>query len=134
MIVMMKHTLPRRSSVPSVDAPVVRETVEMFLARGGRITKCPTKTAQGALMYAPVIAVDGHTLPLGTVGNEYLPNFVRDLNTYDIAQDDRVSVTDDGSAHVVREDAVRSMRASVQWRDRWVQTLRRDDADIMEDM
>lgn len=124
----------RRDSASILDAPIVKETVEMFLARGGQITHCPPKTAHGALMYAPVIAVDGHTLPVGTSGNEYLPNFVRDLSTYDTAQQEPVSAEDDGSMSVVREDAARSVRPDVAWRDRWNQTLRREDADIMEEL
>jgi hypothetical protein len=106
----------------------------MFLARGGRITRCPTKTAQGALMYAPVIAIDGYTLPVGTPANEYLPNFVRDLSTYDTAQDDPVTPEDDGSLSVVREDAARTVRPDLAWRERTNQTLRREDTDIMEEM
>lgn len=129
----MKHTTARRVTASSPDAPIIRETVEMFLARGGHVTKCPPKIAQGAIMYAPVIAVDGHILPVMSTGNEYLPNFVRDLSTYDTAQQDSVTPEDDGTASIVREDLSRTMRPAVAWRDRINHTLRREDADIMEE-
>ena len=131
---MMKHTPAHLSTAASVDAPIVRETVAMFLARGGHITKCPPKMAHGAMMYAPVIAVDGHTIALGTSGNEYVPNFVRDLSTYDTAQNDPVTVEDDGSSSMVREDLAHQMRPNVEWRERMNHTLRREDADIMEEL
>ena len=131
---MMKHrTTARRRIAPVEDGPIVKETVEMFVARGGHITKCESRPAQGAMMYAPTIAVDGYTIPIGTSGNEYLPNFVRDLSTYDTAQNDPVTAEDDGSASVVREDLAHGMRPDVSWRDRFNHTLRREDADIMEE-
>lgn len=131
---MMRQFTLRRESAPLADAPVRKETVEMFLARGGRITQCPSKPATGALMYAPVIAVDGYTLPIGTAGHEYLPNFVRDLPTYDIAQADRLTNVDDGSVSVVREDLARSVRSTTAWHERQQYMARREDADIMEEL
>jgi len=129
----MKHTAPQHVISSSADTPIVRETVEMFLARGGCITKCPPMPAQGASMYVPVIAIDGHTLPVLGAGNEYLPNFVRDLTTYDTAQRDPVTPNDDGSSAIVREDLSSSMRHIITWRDRINYTLRREDTDIMEE-
>lgn len=85
-------------------------------------------------MYTPSIAVDGYTIPVGvTGGNEYLPNYVRDLSTYDAAQNDPITAEDDGSASIVRADLAHGMRPDVGWRDRFNHTLRRDDADIMEE-
>lgn len=122
------------NSASALDAEIIIETPDMFLARGGCITKCPPKTAQAPMMYTPVIAVDGYTVPLGTVADEYIPNFVRDISTYDIAQDDPVTVEDDGSASVVREDLERNMRSTVSWRNRVNYVLRHEDADVMEEL
>lgn len=132
----MMHTTSVRlnPSATSPDQPVVKETVEMFLARGGRITHCPTKPAQGAMMYTPTIAVDGHEIPVGVHNHEYLPNFVRDLPTYDKAQQEVVTTEDDGTASLVRQDLHHSMRPTIEWRDRHNRTLRRDDTDVMEEM
>jgi len=125
---MMTHTTPVRP-----DAAVVKETVDMFLARGGQITRCPPRPAQGTTMYATAIVVDGYTLPISTPANEYLPNFVRDLTTYDIAQATRLSSHDDGSVSVVRDDAARCLQATMGWREHRTRTQPQEDRDTMEE-
>ena len=85
-------------------------------------------------MYTPTIAVDGHEIPVGVHNHEYLPNFVRDLPTYDKAQQEIVTTEDDGTASLVRQDLQHSMRPTIEWRDRQNRTLRRDDTDVMEEM
>lgn len=116
------------------DAPIVVETVEMFLARGGTITKCPPRAAGNIPMYVPTISVDGYDLPVtSAVAPEYVPNFVRDLSTYDSAQSDPVTINDDGSDSVMREDARRSVRPTTDWAERDRRDRSREGADTMEE-
>lgn len=129
---MMSMLMKSRLAAASVDAPIEKETVEMFLARGGSITRCPSKPALGPMMYTPTIMVDGHTLPIGTVGHDYIPNFVRDLASYDIAQSEVLTPEQDGSAMVVRHDARRSAAPAVAWREAHIQSRRREDDDLLE--
>lgn len=116
-----------------IDRPFIRETPEEFLARGGRIVKCPPRMAIGPSMYTPTIVVDGHELPVSLGSYEYLPNFVRDLTTYDAAQEDRVTPLDDGSTDIVRRDERRAIRSDVEWRERQNKRSAREGADVMEE-
>ena len=123
----------RRKQVDNLDQPFTKETPEDFLARGGRITKCPPRIAIGPSMYTPSIMVDGYELPISLGSYEYLPNFVRDLNTYDVAQADQVTPLDDGSTGVVRLDERRAMRANLEWHKKQNQQNTREGSDTMEE-
>lgn len=119
----------------NVDAPIVVETVEMYLARGGQITKCPPKSAENMPMYVPCISVEGYHLPLNvTIGAEYLPNFVNDVTTYDRAQSEQVTAVDDGSVELVRDDERRSIRPTIDWVETRVKRNGREGADMMEEL
>lgn len=124
----------KRRSAMSADTPVVKETVDMFLSRGGTITRCPSRRAIGSTMYTSVLAIDGYELPLMTTATpEYLPNFVCDVNTYDTAQEHPMSPHDDGTALLVREDAARAAKPSTDWATTVAARYRREDSDSMED-
>lgn len=117
----------------SVDVAITVETVDMFLSRGGTITKCPPKMAADGSVYTPTVMVDGYELPMVTTpGNEYVPNFVRDLETYDTAQQKYLSVEDDGSASMLREHVRREAAPTVSWHTRNVMRAGREGSDIME--
>lgn len=131
---MTTRSTHRRFSPSAVDNPFTRETVEQYLARGGTIRKCAPSPALGAPMYTPIIAIDGYQLPVSMGAPEYVPNFVCDLSTYDEAQRDRVSMDDDGSRAMMREDEERSMRTNVSWRATYNTRCARDGADVMEEM
>lgn len=118
----------------SLDTSPTVETVEQFLARGGRIQKCAPNVARGPSMYTPTIAIDGYELPVNIGTPEYIPNFVRDLTTYDEAQRDCVSMVDDGSVSVVRDDVSRVMRPSMRWRTTYNARCAREGADVMEEV
>lgn len=80
----------------------------------------------------PSILVDGYELPLGTGGDEYLPNYVRDITTYDDAQRDVLTANDEGIPALVRRDVAQQVRPVVE---SYVTVRRRasvEDADIME--
>lgn len=120
----------RLHSAASLDTP--HETVEQYLARGGRIIQCPTKPAYGESSYAPTINIDGYELPLGTGGDEYIPNYIRDVGTYDTAQTERFTVEDDASAAVVRQDVTRVTEYLVSAHTTVARRAQREGADIME--
>jgi hypothetical protein len=132
--IMTTRSTHRRSSPLALDSPCTVETVEQYLARGGTIQKCAPGSALGASMYTPIIDVDGYQLPVNISMPEYVPNFVRDLSTYDTAQQDPVSIQDDGSAAIIREDEERSMRRNVSWRVKYNTQCAREGADVMEEM
>lgn len=126
----MMHSVTRQSNSDIVQTT---ETVEMFLARGGTITKCPTRNAANESVYTPTVVVDGYELPMTTTpGNEYVPNFVRDLDTYDTAQQKYLSVEDDGSAPMLRDYVKREVSSTVAWHSRNVSRSAREGADYME--
>lgn len=118
------------SSSTALDTSV--ETVEQYLARGGCIIQCPPKSAQGAVTYAPMISIDGHELPLGTGGDEYIPNYVRDTATYDTAQSEPLTVEDDASAAIVRHDVARVTNHLVSAYTIAMRRASNEGADIME--
>lgn len=109
------------------------ETIEQYLARGGRITTCPARPAHADSAYMPSIQVDGYELPLGTGGDEYLPNYVRDITTYDDAQQERLSYEADGAAALVRADVASYARPLTRAYTHAQVLAHREDADIMEE-
>lgn len=125
---MMSHRFRSSAPLDSCD-----ETVEQYLARGGSITHCPEKPALGATTFAPTLCIDGYELPLGTGGDEYVPNYIRDVGTYDTAQTERVTVEDDASAALVRADVSRVTTYLVTPHLIATRRARREGADIMED-
>lgn len=82
-------------------------------------------------MYSQTLTIDGIEVPVGPGGQEYVPNFVRDIKTYDIAQQDPVTAQDDGSHSIARADARRAVGSMVNWRER-VRRQVRDGSDNME--
>lgn len=127
-------TFMKLSKSRSVDGPIVVETVQQFLERGGKITQCPPRRAQGASMYAQVIAVDGYELPvLGATPVEYVPNFVKDSMTYDIAQQDIMSPLHDGTTQVMRDDERVTARNIIRERNSQVLSQTREGCDGMEE-
>ena len=123
----------RHKQLENLDQPFTKETPEDFLARGGKITKCPSRMAIGPSMYTPSIVGDGYELPISLGSYEYLPNFVRDLNTYDAAQTDQVTPLDDGSTSVIRLDERRAMRSNLEWREKQNEQNTREGSDTMEE-
>lgn len=121
-----------RAAFTSENNAETTETIEQFLSRGGSITYCPPRPASGSMAYAPVIAVDGYELPTGTGGNEYLPNYVRDVESYDSAQSEQLTVMDDGVDALVRADVSRTTSYLVSSHLQSQQRARRDGADGME--
>lgn len=103
MGVMKKSRNPSLITAADFDTIFRRETPQEFLARGGRITKCPSKVATGV---APlVIYVDGHALPTyGRIERDVgLPHKMT-VEDYDVAQRELVERgTDDGTATMWRE-------------------------------
>lgn len=83
-------------------------------------------------MYAPVIAIDGYELPVTMGSFEYVPNFVRDLDTYTTAQTDRLTAVHDGGTALVREDEQRAVRTTAAWRQQQYHRQSREGADFME--
>ena len=81
------------------ESPTPPETIEEFLARGGRIQSVAGHVAMGGPS-GVAIHVDGATLPLSSHESEYVPSFVRDLASYDAAQAVAPSDLDDGTAAV----------------------------------
>jgi len=93
------NTIPRRSKLPKKSSPDrvnTRENVAEFLLRGGTVTQCPSRSAT-LVSQSPTIYVDGQHLPMGTVQQEYIPSFVRDIATYDAAQAEVLCPDDDGT-------------------------------------
>ncbi len=123
----------RHKQAADLDRPYTKETPEDFLSRGGKITKCPPRMASATSMYTPSIVVDGYELPIHLGSYEYLPNFVRDLDTYDVAQADPVTPLDDGSTHSVHSDEQRALRANLEWHEKQYQQNRREGSDLMEE-
>lgn len=132
MTYMMKRMRPQKHD--AIDAPLVKETVDMFLSRGGTITRCAPRTASAEVMYTATIAVDGYELPvMPTADAEYLPNFVCDVHTYDIAQRDSLTVHDDGTASMMRRDAELASTPTTQWHTIQRRRASREGADSMEE-
>lgn len=121
------------STHTGTDSAFTKETPEQFLARGGAITRCPPRHAHADTMYTPAIAVDGHYLPVAIGSAEYVPNFVRDLDTYNTAQKDPVSNHDDGSVSLVRADERHAIHPNVSFQYRLNERSRREGADVMEE-
>lgn len=120
------------SSGASSDARITKETPEQFLARGGKIQVCPPKVAIGAAMYTPMIAIDEYHVPVAIGSPEYVPNFVKDLSSYTVAQRDSVTNLDDGSVSIIRQDEQHAMHPTVSWRQQSRHAAHREGADIME--
>ena len=129
MISTLRHT---KRLIGQAAQDTSTETVEQFLARGGKITSCPPRPASSVSAYMPSILVDGYELPLGIGGDEYLPNYVRDITTYDNAQRDPLVTDHEGVTAVVRHDVAQQVRPVVS---SYLTAQRRasvEDADIME--
>lgn len=106
----------------------------MFLSRGGTITYCAPRRASAESMYTATIAVDGYELPvMPTADPEYLPNFVCDVQTYDIAQRDVLSMHDDGTAAMMQRDAELAAAPTTQWHTIQRRVAVREGADSMEE-
>ena len=102
-----------RTSAQMSETNFTDETVEQFLARGGAIQKCPPRAASG-VPPSSMVYVDGQGIPISSSPSEYVPAFVRDLPTYDLAQDERATPTDDGTEAIWKEYEQSSVPAAIR--------------------
>lgn len=106
---------------PNADGMVPHtETLEQFLARGGKITKCPPKNADMCIPGSTYI--DGGVFITAIGEQEYIPNYVVSEPTYAAAQNDRPDIL---LASAWREKEIESLPLAI----REVATSRKADAD-----
>lgn len=99
----IKHPLNADGFAPRV------ESIEQFLQRGGKITKCVPKPAADAITGA--FQVDGEICVTALGEPEYVPNYVVSQTTYDAAQFDRPDVL---LEPVVRESELQAMPRDIR--------------------
>lgn len=86
-------------NLPHDEMSTENESYSAFFRRGGTITKCEPNTAKGRSS-SLAIPVAGETVPLSRLAGEYVPAFVRDLESYDAAQNDPLTDLDDGTTEL----------------------------------
>lgn len=93
----MTHT----TNTPEGECP--HETIEQFLARGGKIIRCESKNSVNMPMLNSMVFIDGMAIPMASQPAEYIPSFVVSEKTYDAALSERMSPEDDGTSATWRE-------------------------------
>lgn len=104
------------SSIRASEQTIRHETVEEFLSRGGKITKCPAKRALQSLEGA--LVVDGETFSIIPGGTEAIPAMTRaTVEQYDRGMSEAVRPYHHLAHHdIAREAAPRAVRR--QWASR----------------
>ena len=85
------------------------ESIEQFLRRGGKITKCDPKPAADSISGA--FQVDGEICVTALGDQEYIPNYVVSQATYDASQFDQPDAL---LEPVVRESELQAMPTAIR--------------------